>query len=188
MTNLYDEVEQELNLQIPNDLKLILKVTRFDNEALLREITDADLNQIEEFVRQDLPHLIAKEEYVDYFGIFSAKFDSYKLLAGSRKIIYMMKQYFQKKFEKELKNRAKSHSSNKTLPSTSSSSSSLDITASFECSQIDLTKEDRHILTALKKWVQQKCTSDEEREFFENKFNNIIIAATYKGNEVKINN
>lgn len=93
------EAERALNFEIPLTLKNMLRVNGFTNPQSLSQINDVDIQLMEQFMVDTLPSLIPVEDFELYYGIFHKKPESFKIIAGHRKLLMLIVNYFQKSLQ-----------------------------------------------------------------------------------------
>lgn len=64
----FDEVEVQMNIKIPQQLKLNLKLQGFSSAIIFADITEKDISEIENFMRTDLKETVEDSE--KYCGVF----------------------------------------------------------------------------------------------------------------------
>ena len=88
--SLWSLIEED-GLYVPNDLKLILKVTRFDNLMALSLLQEKDMDEIEKFMQETLHSLIAPNEYEDYYStLFKNNPQKFTLVCGQKLALKMI--------------------------------------------------------------------------------------------------
>lgn len=161
------EVEKSLGIQVPIQLKKLLAINGYTNVKIIATITEEDLNEIENFARNDLPYLIDKSEYNDYYGVFAKSTDTFKILNGHRKMLKMIQDYY-KPNKRPIANSV-------SKISTSSSSSSSDQLSHAGTSKINFQEESASVSNLILHWIKAKC-SDEKWLKLEEKCKKIIVA------------
>ncbi|KAF5302484.1 hypothetical protein FQR65_LT08574 [Abscondita terminalis] len=68
-----ENLENDLKRTFPTFLRNILKFNGLANHVSFKQLKDADLDKLEEFVRTELTELVEKDEYESYFGPFHKK-------------------------------------------------------------------------------------------------------------------
>lgn len=91
------EVEQRLNIVLPISLKNVLKINGFTDSKLIENVSEEDLKEMENFMRETAPDLISENEFENYYGIFHKKPQTFKFLLGQRKLIQIIAKYFKDK-------------------------------------------------------------------------------------------
>lgn len=81
MDNLWSTLEQE-SIPIPEDLKLILSVTKYDNLFTLERFTKDDQKKIETFMQNTLHVIIKEEDREKYYGIFKDHPEKFMFVGG----------------------------------------------------------------------------------------------------------
>lgn len=146
--DIFTEIEDNLNIEIPNCLKLMLKANGYENRALLANINDATITEIEKFGRETLPELIKADRYEEYYGpLFKDNVLVYTIVSGHRKLISMIADYCKKSISSNSGNSVKSFTMRK------SSSASKTVEPLIEAT--DQTKDDCHIKNTLLAWIKK---------------------------------
>ncbi|XP_043472229.1 uncharacterized protein LOC122504935 [Leptopilina heterotoma] len=81
-------VLQEDTVFIPDDLKLILKATKYDNFFALERFTQVDQKKIEHFMQNTLHEIIKKEDREKYYGIFKDHPEKFIFVGGLEQAIW----------------------------------------------------------------------------------------------------
>ena len=74
----------------PEDLKLILKATKYDNLFSLQHFTEEDKEKIEIFMQTVLYQLIKEEDREQYYGIFKDHPEKFLLVGGLEQALTVM--------------------------------------------------------------------------------------------------
>ncbi|VEN51230.1 unnamed protein product [Callosobruchus maculatus] len=182
------EFEEASKICLPNFLKNILKFNAFNNAAILRDISDKDIEDIEKFmVSETALDLIAESEYEQFYGVFHRNPKKFKFLLGHKKLLLSISQFFKAKFEKEVAGfttglgGGPGRSGSTTLPLVISQSNNQenrdkDVNGpSRKSSKLatDLAKENIQVSQTMRKWINSKCTDDEQLKYFKQKFSYI---------------
>lgn len=73
---------------IPQDLKDILKVAKYDNIFALSQFNEKDLVNLTQFMQDDLHELLPEEDLEQYYGLFKKNPKKFKFLGGDLKTIW----------------------------------------------------------------------------------------------------
>ncbi|KAF5279936.1 hypothetical protein FQR65_LT15134 [Abscondita terminalis] len=68
-----ENLENDLKTTFPTFLRNILKFKGLAKHVSFKQLNDADLDKLEEFVRTEVTELVEKDEYESYFGPFHKK-------------------------------------------------------------------------------------------------------------------
>lgn len=165
--SLFKEFEASSKIVVPICLKNLIICNGFDHEILLKDITEADLSVFEKYARTELHKNIPKNDLSNFYGpIFSRDPSKFQIAYGHKKIIFFMRDYFKNKYAESMSpvptktsnGPLKSMSQDKNERSRERSSSS---SSSVDFSNINLTEENKHIFSAIKKWANSKCKLSE---------------------------
>lgn len=170
--DLYSEAEKSLGLKIPLTIKNLLTVNGYEYANLISEINNETIAEMEDFARNELPYLISKDKYVDYYGLFSENPERFKLVAGHKKILNLFIQFCKEKVMKFKQNDSKhfnqrskiTHRSNPRGNQTHNESEtdaeihgpSISQASLMSVQDINLTEENKKILRGLKSWAEKK--------------------------------
>ncbi|XP_031332934.1 uncharacterized protein LOC116163219, partial [Photinus pyralis] len=95
-----DEFEKEIPA-LPQDLKNVLKISGYYNIESLSNITNDDIQAIEQFGREELTSLIDEAEYEQYFGVYKRVPQKFKLLPGHKKLLKIASETLKKKLNEQ---------------------------------------------------------------------------------------
>lgn len=183
-TDCLHEVEEALNISIPISLKNILKINACNNAAILCDIAEKDLEEMELFMAsQTARDLIPKSEYEQYYGVFHTNPEKFKFLLGHRKLLLLISKYFKDKIQKNepkgvaefepgqnCVSKTETRSLARSGPSTSSTSSDSNLSLK---QAPNLTNENKQVSLTIKNWFKGKCTKDDLWHYFKEKFSQI---------------
>ncbi|XP_031357928.1 uncharacterized protein LOC116181664 isoform X2 [Photinus pyralis] len=161
-----NSIEQKLEVQIPLFLKNIVKVSGLANKIGIKNLSEDDINRLEEFVKGELVDLIDKEEYENYYGpLFKKKPTNFKFLMGHRKLLLAMSES-----QRELTTTtSQQQNKRKVKPSREPSIASTCNNTNLQMAE-NLSKYSTKIKQNIVSWVlllkkESKITEDEEREY-----------------------
>lgn len=115
-------VLQDESVFIPEDLKLILKATKYDNFFSLERFTQVEQKKIEHFMQNTLHEIIKEEDREKYYGIFKDHPEKFIFVGGLEQAIWEIVSTVKKLVAK--RKRSKVSVSTSACSGTSSSSSS----------------------------------------------------------------
>ncbi|XP_051161332.1 uncharacterized protein LOC127281598 [Leptopilina boulardi] len=81
MDNIWNILEEEA-IFVPQDLKLILKATKYDSFFALERFTQSDQKKIEKFMQTTLHEIIKEDEREKYYGIFKNHPEKFIFVGG----------------------------------------------------------------------------------------------------------
>lgn len=169
--NLWLRAESGVNIRVPDVIKNMLNINGYENRLLISQIDDCVISSIEEFARNDLPHIISKDEFKKYYGIFSDKPDKFRFVIGHRQIIKIIAEFFQKEL-----NETNYDGVGKNITKKSSSASSQQtqkLSCDVSCDEsVDLQEERQKLFHTMKSWARLKVDAEKWCSF-ENNFQNI---------------
>ncbi|KAK4875001.1 hypothetical protein RN001_011423 [Aquatica leii] len=87
----FENIEQTLNAKFPKYVKNIFKFNALDNNISMSSLSEDDLRQIEEFVKEDLINIIGEAEREHYLGPFKNHPEKFQFLIGIKKLIFAAK-------------------------------------------------------------------------------------------------
>lgn len=90
----WSSLEIEMHQTLPEVIKYILAVTGFESDICLRNITSADISNIESYI--DKNKLRWMEKYEKLYGLQSRK-TAFRLLPGHSKIIFEISEHYKRK-------------------------------------------------------------------------------------------
>lgn len=109
----FREVEDALKISIPISLKNVLKINKCNNAAILRDISEGDLQEMEKFMTSETAlDLIPQSEYEQFYGVFHTNPTKFKFLLGHKKLLLLISKFFKDKLQKMS---AESESKQRTL-------------------------------------------------------------------------
>lgn len=94
--DIFGEIEAHLNIQIPSQLRLMLKVNGYDSHHTIGTIDDSSIADIEKFARETLANVLSQDEYAAYYGIFQNKVTMYTVVSGYKRILLAIVNYYKK--------------------------------------------------------------------------------------------
>lgn len=155
-----EDIQQSVRVEIPIQLKKHLYVNGYRDWRVIAQITDQDLQDIENFAKETLPKLLNnKKQHGEYYGIFVNNISEFKLLNGQRKLLKMIVDHYKsvpsttagnKKLEKSREKREESNTSNKLVTK-----------------RIGIPEESENIVRSICNWIQAKCPGEKWSEIRE---------------------
>ncbi|XP_071567414.1 uncharacterized protein [Temnothorax nylanderi] len=173
--DVFAEVEMSLNIKIPETLKNLLIVNGFDNEIVISNINDSDIRDIVLFTRNDLHKIIDKEDLPKYYGLYWKNPSLFDIVAGHKRIISLLSEYYKKKLTKKL---TKKTNKSQILAQLNSNSNQ----ASTSKSTI-LEEENTRVRKAIVSWTQGKVNKN-GWEALRELFDNIIVRTSLDADEL----
>lgn len=154
----------EEDTYIPDDLKLILRATKFDNlYALSRFDMVKDIQSIESFMQNTLHTLIPPSEYEEYYDIFKGQPKNFVLVGGHRVALKLLVER-SKAIIASNKKRFNSDVDNGSSDNNNSTSSSKRSKESKTSTSDDICKAKVTLQNSLKSYIKDHYPSLQETE------------------------
>lgn len=96
----WNEVEKILKCSFPKYIKNLMSIRGFDNKISILELDNTDINDIENFVRDDLKTFLPENANPrDFYGLYENNKKNFKFLPGHIKLIFGFKTCLQNNSE-----------------------------------------------------------------------------------------
>lgn len=197
---IFEEIYSQLKIKIPLYIQNILAITGFDDEIILKDLTEEDTAYLERYVRTELVDCISEDEYINYLGpVYCKRLEKFQIVLGYKKMLFLARDYFRNKHRKsrdistmtdreDTKSRGCKGKEDRVVGTfttsrnteTSSGSSSFceevpSQASNLKMVDINLTGENKHIHKVIKQWIQCKCDA---RQLLKINFDNIKITSS----------
>ncbi|KAK4881467.1 hypothetical protein RN001_004786 [Aquatica leii] len=155
--DIWRKIEITLGIKIPDYLINLLKIAGYDNELSLSYIADDDIENLEEYARNELINIVNLEDEHErrkYYGNYFNNYKNFKIVMGHRKLLVNVWKEYKNKLD-TYTNKSSSQTSSKNLKMSKKRPNTNKEDFEKTSTSADLNEEKGKLERACKNWLEQ---------------------------------